>query len=385
MAPTARYKSVWSRIGVLARDKAKTVNGFDAYFFKVCELVGHKLIGLPNYEHMSEDEKACWAEKHIWQFAFPEPNPFDGFPGDVTLLAGPLMKDLTMAEPNIREMMKDIEERKTTENLTEWQADNRRSEDRWLHKQLVQDGPVKFALFMEKIRLQRLQGDIEWVQNVKYMKTKIDGRPRFGVKLQELDGLKEAFFGPPGSLADVESALGIKFANTKAPDGHLVWATLEGAACLSATTDLDWEVAHLEDMLECAHEVLLFWKWCIELDHERGTTLMTLKQAYDLLMKEGSKLKALWMKDTGAIFEQTSLTPIQYLPLAKARVPALADASSQDQQCKEDSVKIDELVKIFQRRVGEGYDQTDKEFIRLVKENAAFGIDKLLRPKYYTK
>ncbi|KUJ14160.1 uncharacterized protein LY89DRAFT_720527 [Mollisia scopiformis] len=45
-------------------------------------------------------------------------------------------------------------------------------------------------------------------------------------------------------------------------------------------------------------------------------------------------------------------------------------------------IKIGELMKIFQRRVGDTKGQTDKkEFIRLVKENAAFGPDKLLRPK----
>lgn len=45
-------------------------------------------------------------------------------------------------------------------------------------------------------------------------------------------------------------------------------------------------------------------------------------------------------------------------------------------------IKIGDLMKIFQRRVGEGKDMTEKkEFIKLVKENAAFGQDKLLRPK----
>lgn len=45
-------------------------------------------------------------------------------------------------------------------------------------------------------------------------------------------------------------------------------------------------------------------------------------------------------------------------------------------------IKIGDLMKIFQRRVGDGKGQTEKkEFIRLVKENAAFGGDKLLRPK----
>ncbi|KAF8851516.1 hypothetical protein BDZ45DRAFT_730868 [Acephala macrosclerotiorum] len=45
-------------------------------------------------------------------------------------------------------------------------------------------------------------------------------------------------------------------------------------------------------------------------------------------------------------------------------------------------IKIGDLMKIFQRRVGEGKDMTEKkEFIKLVKANAAFGPDKLLRPK----
>lgn len=45
-------------------------------------------------------------------------------------------------------------------------------------------------------------------------------------------------------------------------------------------------------------------------------------------------------------------------------------------------IKIGDLMKIFQKRVGEAKGQTlKKEFIRLVKENAAFGADKLLRPK----
>jgi transcription initiation factor TFIIF subunit alpha len=45
-------------------------------------------------------------------------------------------------------------------------------------------------------------------------------------------------------------------------------------------------------------------------------------------------------------------------------------------------IKIGDLMKIFQRRVGDTKGQTaKKEFIKLVKENAAFGADKLLRPK----
>ncbi|KAF8861920.1 hypothetical protein BDZ45DRAFT_772677 [Acephala macrosclerotiorum] len=281
MAPTAQYKSTWEKIESMAKQRAHSDPKFDAFFFKVCFLTN------PARKENSNSVVV--------------PNQTPPFLGDVTVLGGPLMRNLTMAmkitEPEVREMVAEIEERRKEEKLTEWQAENRRSEERWLRRQLSEDGPVKFTFKMEAIRLQRLKGDIEWIQNVGYVKTKIDGRPRFGIKLELMDGLKEAFYGPAGSLADVESALGIKFANTKASDGHLVWATLEGASCLDVNSD--WEISHLEDMLECAQEVLRFWKWCLDLDHERGTALMTLKQTYDLLMKEDSKLKALWMKDTG--------------------------------------------------------------------------------------
>ena len=49
----------------------------------------------------------------------------------------------------------------------------------------------------------------------------------------------------------------------------------------------------------------------------------------------------------------------------------------------QEGIRIGELLKMFQPRVGDttGEQTTKKEFIRLVKENSAYGEDKLLRPK----
>jgi transcription initiation factor TFIIF subunit alpha len=46
-----------------------------------------------------------------------------------------------------------------------------------------------------------------------------------------------------------------------------------------------------------------------------------------------------------------------------------------------EGITIGALMRMFQVRVGDGAQQTDKkEFIRLVKENSSYSADKLLRP-----
>lgn len=48
-----------------------------------------------------------------------------------------------------------------------------------------------------------------------------------------------------------------------------------------------------------------------------------------------------------------------------------------------EGIKIGDLMKLFTGRVGDikGHQTDKKEFIKLVKENSAYGADKLLRPK----
>lgn len=43
-------------------------------------------------------------------------------------------------------------------------------------------------------------------------------------------------------------------------------------------------------------------------------------------------------------------------------------------------ISIAKLFKLFPGRAGDGCPTSKKEFIRMVKENAAYGPDKLLRP-----
>lgn len=46
-------------------------------------------------------------------------------------------------------------------------------------------------------------------------------------------------------------------------------------------------------------QILQFWKWCVDLDQDRGISITTLKQANKQFHREDSKIKKLWMKDTG--------------------------------------------------------------------------------------
>ncbi|KUJ12909.1 uncharacterized protein LY89DRAFT_721739 [Mollisia scopiformis] len=314
----APYKSVWKIIDSKALEKARSDDKYDEFYMIICDSVMRELVTPRVWDRcVTDDQKQSWAEYHVWMFAHAEE---EVFPGDTTLIDDLVNRlQLTMNEPRILDVMQELEDnrRAMEQRVTPWAGLERQAKYVRM-EQLRKMGPYRYAKFRElknresRITALQLERDAEGIKIVELFTTEVNGRPPFNIEFEPTKDSNVFISALSVGLYQVALDLGVTIdMEWYGLDCAILEKKVYGEAAGEPTLLIWAESNHPIDYqavardpesfrrpLENAHKVLKFWKWCVEMDHERGIPLTTLQQAHELLKKRG-RFKNLWLRDCG--------------------------------------------------------------------------------------